>query len=187
MTLDNLSAEHKFRKLYDDHHRSVLAYFLRRVDRSTARDCTEEVFLVGWRKLSQVPEGAGARPWLFGVARRVLLNQQRAARRRLRVIGKLASQPKAVAPASDSELLRHESQNEVMAAFTDLAFNDQEILRLAYWEELPHSTIGQILGCSTGAVDVRLHRAIKRLRKGIANTGHETSKGAAVLREEQGE
>ena len=39
----------RFRKLYDEHHRAVLAYFLRRLDSDAAYEATEDVFLVAWR------------------------------------------------------------------------------------------------------------------------------------------
>jgi RNA polymerase sigma-70 factor (ECF subfamily) len=47
---------------------------------------------------------------------------------------------------------------------------DQEILRLAAWEELPHDQISRLLGCSVAAVDQRLHRAKKRLAKEFHKT-----------------
>ena len=43
-----------------------------------------------------------------------------------------------------------------------LSAGDAEILRLAYWEDLPAVDIAVVLGCSPGAARVRLHRARKR-------------------------
>jgi DNA-directed RNA polymerase specialized sigma24 family protein len=41
-----------------------------------------ETFLTAWRRLDDVPAGDEARLWLYGVARRMLANQRRGARRR---------------------------------------------------------------------------------------------------------
>ena len=51
----------------------------------------------------------------------------------------------------------------MLDAATTLRLPDQEILRLAAWEGLPHSDIANILEISVSAVDQRLHRAKKRL------------------------
>ena len=67
-----------------------------------ARDLTEEVFLVAWRRLDGMPEVDAALPWLYGVAHRVLLNQRRGARRRQRLIAKLAFEPREPPPGPES-------------------------------------------------------------------------------------
>jgi len=66
----------------------------------------------------------------------------------------------------------------VLSALVQLRSTDQEILRLAVWEELSHRQIGLVVGCSEATVAVRLHRARGRLAKEIAKgrprSGHET-------------
>jgi RNA polymerase sigma-70 factor (ECF subfamily) len=181
------AAVERFRSLYEAHRRDVLAYFLRRLDAASAEDCAEEVFLTAWRRLGDVPMGQGARPWLFGVAHNVLANQRRSRRRRRRLIGRLQTEPAKAQTGPEAEVVRRVARNGVNEALEQLSRSDREILRLAYWEELPHREIGHILGCSTGAVDVRLHRATRRLGKGLARTGHVSSGRPAVLPDQGGE
>ncbi|PZR52144.1 hypothetical protein DNL40_13095 [Xylanimonas oleitrophica] len=70
--------------LFDSTHRALLAYTVRRVtDPADAADVVVETFLVAWHRLDDLPVGADARPWLFGVARRVLSNFHRGERRRI--------------------------------------------------------------------------------------------------------
>ena len=53
-----------------------------------------------------------------------------------------------------------------------------EIVRLAYWDGLNHAEIGAVLGLSTNAVAVRLHRA----RAGLPRPAHTTrGRGGAVM------
>jgi DNA-directed RNA polymerase specialized sigma24 family protein len=52
---------------------------------------------------------------------------------------------------------------------------DQELLLLANWEELPHADIGRMLGCSAHAVDQRIHRVMHRLAREIAYAGQKQS------------
>ena len=72
--------EARFRRVCEAHTAAVLAYALRRVPREDAADVVAETFLVAWRRLDDVDERS-ALPWLYAVARRVLLSQQRATRR----------------------------------------------------------------------------------------------------------
>ena len=67
---DGTSPEQRFRRLYGEYHREVYAYLRRRADTETARDAVAEASLVVWRRTAVVPEGAAARPWIYGVARK---------------------------------------------------------------------------------------------------------------------
>jgi DNA-directed RNA polymerase specialized sigma24 family protein len=53
--------------------------------------------------------------------------------------------------------------NTVADALAQLSETDHEILQLSAWEDLPVPSIAQVLGCSTAAAAVRLHRARRRL------------------------
>ena len=64
------SPEERFTALFEATRIPVLAYAIRRVaDPADAADVVAEAYLVAWRRLDDVPEGAEASPWLFGVAR----------------------------------------------------------------------------------------------------------------------
>ena len=183
---DATTSEARFRHIYQAHHRAVLAYFLRRMDRDGAYEATEDVFLVAWRKLDDVPEGERALAWLYAVARRVLSNHRRGAARRRRLWTKLADEPPTSSEAPEPIVIRKQEYKEVLDALHRLSQKDQEVLRLAVWEELPHAEIAQLMGCSVGAVDVRIHRATRRLGKGLERPGHKNSRRPAFhLGEEQ--
>lgn len=171
----------RFRHLYDEHHRAILAYFLRRLDSDSAYEATEDVFLVAWRKLGDIPGGERSLAWLYSVARRVLANHRRSAARRRRLWRRLADEPGTAGDAPEPIVVRKEEYKEVLTALARLSVRDQELLRLVMWEELPHADIGLLLGCSTGAVDVRLHRAVKRLTKAFRSAGHIPGRRPAFL------
>jgi len=80
VVVDNVdeSDETRFQTIFEANFHSVLGYALRRTATSAdAADVVSETMLIAWRRLDQVPSGDSARPWLFGVARRVLANQRR--------------------------------------------------------------------------------------------------------------
>jgi RNA polymerase sigma-70 factor (ECF subfamily) len=159
----------RFRLLFDQQRRAVLGYVLRRVDDpEDAADAVAETFLVAWRRLDDVPRGDGARPWLLGVARRVVANQRRGARRHTgladRLGRELAAQVPAVADPSESDLL-------VRRALECLTDDDREILLLAGWEGLSPAEIAVAAGLSAVAARSRLHRARRRFRAELAALG----------------
>ena len=169
-----------FRGLYDRHHREVLAYFLRRTDRETSLECTEDVFLVAWRRFEDVPLGDRELRWLYGVSRRVLANRRRSSMRHNRLVRRLLGLGVASPQEPEAQVIQRAEEQEVVDAIDRLSLADQEVVRLAYWEEMPHADIGKILGCSAGAVDTRLHRAIRRIEKELALPGHKPSERQIV-------
>jgi RNA polymerase sigma factor (sigma-70 family) len=60
----------------------------------------------------------------------------------------------------------------MLAALNQLRPEDQEVLRLAWWEELSHAEIGGLLGCSTQAASQRIHRATGRVAKEYQRLDH---------------
>lgn len=160
-------AEVRFERLYGRHGRAVLAYAVRRADAQDAADVLAETFLVVWRRLDEVPDGDAERLWLYGVARRVLANQQRSERRRQR----LAERLRRELPAALAEVPAPAPPGgAVAAALAQLGPEDQEMLRLSAWEELSPGEIATVLGVSQIAARSRLHRARRRLRSALGHT-----------------
>jgi RNA polymerase sigma-70 factor (ECF subfamily) len=152
-----------FDDLFSAHSVAVLAYASRRTaNLADAEDIVAETFVVAWRRLADAP--AEPRAWLYGIARRVLANHRRAADRRTSLLRRLASFAARPQPTSPSEV-------PAIEALANLSADDQEILRLVAWEELPHAQIAEVLGISVNAVAIRLHRARQRFAATLATRG----------------
>ncbi len=165
-----LSDEDRFIELCRDHRHRITGYALRRTgDAADAADVTADVFLVAWRRISEVPEGDGALPWLYATARRTLANQRRGDLRRRRLATRLAEQLPDPASAPDAPC--QDDLADARAAFESLAEADRELLSLIGWEGLDRETVAEILGCSRTAVRVRLHRARRRFAASLAARG----------------
>lgn len=92
--------------------------------------------------------------------RNCLLNNQREQVRH----GTLAVRVAAQTPTfTDAESDLTHQRIDLAAAWQRLRLEDQEVLALAIWEDLPSSQAGQILGISSAAYRIRLHRARKTL------------------------
>jgi len=170
------AARHRFETLYSEHHPHVFGYVMRRCSRADdAADAIAETFLVAWRRLDDAPAGDETRPWLYGVARRVLANQRRGQRRHnalaAQLRAELASQPTQLAVSIDQP---HDDHKDLRDALVSLSADDRELLMLEAWEELDSKQISTVLGCSPGAARTRLHRARRRLADALERAGHAT-------------
>lgn len=167
MTPPRDDRDRAFRALYADHFDAVLGYALRRVSRpEDAADVTADTFLVAWRRLSHVPPEPQARPWLYGVARRVLANQRRGEGRRSALGDRLRRELAASVPDSSDDVVQ---RADVTAAMGRLSGRDQEVLALHLWEGLESREIADVLGLPTAVVRPRLSRARARLRDLLGN------------------
>lgn len=147
-----------FRATYD----RVLAYALRRADRTEAEDVVAETYAVAWRRYGDVP--ADPLPWLYGVARRTLANSRRSGRRKAQLAERLAAQ---LQPASTLEPDFSERSDDAVlmrAALAALSDADREALMLVAWEGLDNERAAIVLGVSPQAFAVRMHRARRRLQ-----------------------
>jgi RNA polymerase sigma factor (sigma-70 family) len=156
-------ADQRFREMYRATERDVLAYFLRRTDATSARDGAAETFLVAWRRIDDVPPGDESLPWLYGVARRVLANQRRSHKRYAALGRKLSSIGEPADPSPEVIVLRRSEDQEILNAVERLRPEDQEILKLAVWEELPHRQIAEMIGTSAHAITQRIYRITRQL------------------------
>ncbi|MEN8114971.1 MAG: sigma-70 family RNA polymerase sigma factor [Actinomycetota bacterium] len=164
--------ERRFRRVFDAHHEQVYAYCRRRCDVETARECTSEVFLTAWRRFEDIPPDDRALSWLYGVARKVLANEFRRQKRYRNLVGRVKSLGRPRFADVETVVVRNADHQAVIDAVARLRPQDQELLRLAMWEELSHGDIGEILGCTAHAVDQRIGRASKRLASELKRTGH---------------
>jgi RNA polymerase sigma factor (sigma-70 family) len=154
----------RFEQVYRQYHGAVLGYALRRADTpEDAADIIAETFLIAWRRLDDVPAGEAARPWLYGVARRVLANHRRGEHRREALGERLRSELAASGAATMPP--RTQSIDRALAALPE---RDREILTLAGWEGLDPRQIAVALGCSRNAARIRLHRARRRFAAALA-------------------
>ncbi|MCB0994762.1 MAG: sigma-70 family RNA polymerase sigma factor [Acidimicrobiales bacterium] len=166
-------SEHRFRALFAAHERAILAYALRRVtDPVDAAEVVAETFLVAWRRLDDVATGDGERPWLYGVARRVLANQRRGYERRDRLrtrLGGLATRVVAeVAPPAGPT-----ADERVAAALDRLSDDDAELLRLTYWDGLAPRELALVFDLEPSSLRSRLTRARDRFRVQFERTEKE--------------
>ncbi len=179
------SSDARFRRLFEEHHQAVLNYCHRRLPTDDANDAASEVFAVAWRRMAKIPAEPATLPWLYGVARNVVRRSYRSRTRSRRLEARLAGLGSAPAESTDTQVVRHADEERLLHALGQLRPTDRELLRLKVWEELSHESIGEALGISAHAVDMRVSRALKRLRRTLAQ--RQTVLGHPRVAQEGGE
>lgn len=157
----------RFTELYDENHRRVLAYALTRVEPHTAEDVAGETFLIAWRRLADVTDPA--LPWLLGVARNLLYKQRDGGYRRRALADRIAAMTTADDLTSWDVAEHVVERDAALAAVAGLSERDLEVLVLVMWQDLTPREAATVVGCSTAAFFVRLHRARRRLARALDN------------------
>jgi RNA polymerase sigma factor (sigma-70 family) len=171
----------RFAACFESHYPRVLAYGLRRLpDRAGAEDAAAETFLVAWRRFDDAP--SDQLPWLLAIARNVIYNQSRSARRRDRLAARVAAERRVIDQQPEAGWIHERGDDSAAnvaaarAALERLSDRDREILLLTSWDGLSGSRAAAALGCSAGTFAVRLHRARTRFARALtAPTRSETA------------
>lgn len=158
-----------FDELYATTYARLLSYCRRRVaSAADVDDVVAETYLVAWRRLEDALGADSQIAWLYAIAYRVLANQRRTVHRRGRLSGRIRSHRTPVTTADPAVAATDNAAVQaVYAALADLDPGDQELIRLAAFEELNHAEIAIVLGIRAGAVRSRLFRARQRLKEAM--------------------
>jgi len=138
----------------------ILSYFVRRVQpREDAADCLSETMVALWRHRLLLPrDESNRRAWAFGIARKVLLNQQRGRSREVKLADRVRSELR-VASVADPDVTA-----TVGDALEQLSETDRELVRLIVWDGFGVADAGALLGLRPSASRMRFARAKDKLR-----------------------
>jgi RNA polymerase sigma-70 factor, ECF subfamily len=159
--------------LFERHHRRLFNFFLRLTgNRTNSEDLTQEVFFRILRSRATYRDEGEFTAWMYRVARNVSTDHMRKAAREVvseeeveRHIDRLPAGGPATPPSPLDELDRERSVRLLRAALFRLPVEMREVLVLSRYELLKYAQIAELLDCSVGAVKLRVHRAVKRLRQ----------------------
>lgn len=146
-----------------------------------ARDCLQEAFLSAFRSIDRFEAKAQLGTWLHRIVVNACLMKLRSQKRKPEepVDPQLPEfdaygfriGPTEMPPASVDELLeRQEVRDQLREAIDSLPENHRTVLVLRDIEELDTAEAAEMLGLTSGAVKVRLHRARLALRERIGSS-----------------
>jgi RNA polymerase sigma factor (sigma-70 family) len=147
--------------LFDRYQAPLFNFYTKMTqDRTVSEDLVQEVFLRILRYRQTYRPGTAFRTWMYQIARNTRIDQVR----KVRPESPLVAEPVAAAhPSADAE--RQQEAQLLQRALMQLPEDKREILVLSRFQELKYEEIARLLGCETGAVKVRVHRALQQLRE----------------------
>jgi RNA polymerase sigma-70 factor (ECF subfamily) len=140
-----------------------LSKYLRRLagDDEAAKEVAQEAWLRVLRGIGRLRDGSKLRPWLFGIARRALMDRLR--------------EQYATPTPSDVEMADIPAGGEAGGLEEELQamehhlgrlpLVEREVLTLFYLRELSLVDVAEVIGVPPGTVKSRLHRARHMLRR----------------------
>jgi RNA polymerase sigma factor (sigma-70 family) len=161
-----------FRTLYDRYADEVFGFHLRRCgNREAALDLTAETFARAWlsRERFHDRRRGSIGPWLFGIARHVVLasiEQHRLERRAAERLGLSAYAQESVIPDETWS-------EELEQAFDQLPLTQRQAVRLRILDDMAYDEIGAQVGCSPLAARIRVSRGLSALRSRLTSFGLE--------------
>ena len=139
------------------------------LDRATAEEIVQDVFVAVWRKAGTFDPARGTfRAWVLRIAHLRVLNELRRCGRRPRVEPdpeglRLASVPEP-SPGPAEEAWREHRRGIVRAAVAALPPPQRQALSLAFLEDLTHQQIADFLNLPVGTAKTRIRAGLQTLR-----------------------
>ncbi|WP_237735692.1 sigma-70 family RNA polymerase sigma factor [Streptomyces sp. AA1529] len=158
------AGERAMRSLYEQHARPLQGYVLQFLggDVQRAEDVVQETLLRCWRNQRLVGSGQDLRPWLFKVARNLVIDDYRLRRARPKEVDGAAWLEDVLSEADDVDQVL--SSLVLVEAFRTLSQAHREVLWETYYTGRSTREVSRVLGIPPGTVKSRLHHAVRKLR-----------------------
>ncbi len=150
--------------LFDKYHIKLYNFFLRLTrNRETAEDLTQNVFSRIITYKHSFNEKYKFKTWMYQMARNAHIDHYHKNKAYFSDFEQMENSPEKVAEAiNESEKTeKHELLKEAMNL---LSSDEREILELSKFQDLKYEEISKITGNSVGAIKVKVHRAVNKLR-----------------------
>jgi len=158
--------------LYDRYQASVFSFVRRATnDASDVEDVVHVTFMTAARAASNFDGRQSCRPWLVGIAARLLHRRKRGMSRWARALRELTVREGERHTDPQRELSARDEVNRLSAALQKLTEPKRIVLLLAETEGLSSEEIASALQIPVGTVWTRLHHARRDLRRLLGREG----------------
>jgi RNA polymerase sigma-70 factor, ECF subfamily len=154
-----------FGQLYDRYMDTVFRFIYFRVnDRALAEDFTSETFLRALRRIGTVNyQGRDIGAWFVTIARNIILDHMKSARKRLEITTDDTPESKEHAPSPEQAVIDLLTSERLMAAVKQLGDEQRECVMLRFIQGFSVSETAAVMGKNDGAIKALQHRAVRKL------------------------
>ncbi|WP_222871907.1 RNA polymerase sigma factor [Nonomuraea sp. PA05] len=166
-----------FAELFDRHAAALRRYVARRLGDSLADDVVSDTFLTAFRRRRHYDAAhPDARPWLYGIAARLIQRHRRVEVRLYRALARTGVDEIAEPYADRVDDRVAAEQAGLAAALAALPAADREVLLLVAWAGMSYDDVARALDIPIGTVRSRLHRARARTRRALGGSDPTTAR-----------
>ncbi|QXJ21888.1 RNA polymerase sigma factor [Actinomadura graeca] len=174
----SLDDPEEFAALFDRYSAMIYRYVSRRLGPGPAEDLVGETFLAAFSRRHRYDLAQpDARPWLFGIATKLIARHHRGEAARYRALRRSPVDGPVEGPAERvADGVTASAARPLLAeALAGLPRRDRDVLLLVAWGDLAYEEVARALGIPVGTVRSRLSRARRKVRArlGGANPMHE--------------
>jgi RNA polymerase sigma factor (sigma-70 family) len=157
--------------LFKRHHKHLFNFFLQTgVGYNESEDLMQQVFYRILKYRQSYLENANFKKWMFTIARNIMR----------RHFEKQKRQPEQGLPLilfnkiddRSEEMGKEEEIKALYKALERIPPSDRELINLSRFQGMKYEDIAEITGTSVGAIKVKMHRAIKKLREQYFQKAH---------------
>jgi RNA polymerase sigma factor (sigma-70 family) len=159
-----------FAGIFDRHADEILRYAHARLGPDLAEDITAETFLAAFRRRDHYDLAwADARPWLYGIAIRLIGKHRRAEGRYRRMLRTVPADGWNTdeGDRSADRVTAQQLRPRLVAVLDALPSRDRELLLLVAWAGLSYEEAARALDLTVSAVRSRLHRIRVKTRTAL--------------------
>ncbi|MGB3495360.1 MAG: sigma-70 family RNA polymerase sigma factor [Elainellaceae cyanobacterium] len=162
--------------LYDRHAGLVHGIALKVLGNAQeAEDLTQDIFLKLTSSSSYNPKRGSLRTYIAILTRSRAIDRVRSRKTAKKSMQRLQrSSPTSDSSVPMDEMFQQEQSQKVRAALAQLADNQQQILKMAYYDGLTQAKIAEKLNTPLGTVKARARRGLTQLRQVLQNQSNES-------------
>jgi RNA polymerase sigma-70 factor (ECF subfamily) len=163
-------SEEALRPLYARHAPVVFGLAAQSLERAAAEEIVQDVFLALWKNAGQYDPARGPlRPWLLQIAHFRILNElRRRSRRPQLALDPDGEQLAAIAdpdPGPSAAVWNEYRRRAVRDALHVLPPTQRQALGLAFFDELTHEQVADVLQLRLGTAKTRIRTGLQKLRE----------------------
>ena len=160
-----------FGRLYDMYVDRVYRHLYYRVGNvADAEDLTQQVFLKAWQAINRYKKTASPfLAWLMTISHNLVVDFYRTKKDKAYLDVEVVVDDSTPSPERVTE--DRFKQQQLRKAILQLRGDEQQVVLLRFIEGFRHAEIASSLGKSEGAIRVKMHRALARLRQILEKEG----------------
>jgi RNA polymerase sigma-70 factor, ECF subfamily len=151
-------------EIYGRRHRLLFRFFFRLTGRqAAAEDLVHEVFLRMIRYRHTYESGDGFEAWMYRIARNAFADHMKKHRLETPAEDGVLEGADSGRPTPFDTLSRKQELALLYRALRELPDDKRELIVLSRFQGFSYAQIGDLVGCETGTVKVRVFRAMKEM------------------------